>query len=114
VAQYDFIAVYIVASRRNGTLYTGVTSDLVTRARQHRQGEIPGFSAKHGCRMLVWYEPHQDVGDAIIRETRIKGWKRAWKLALIEADNPQWLDLSPRLGLPQSAWPSLIPLADGE
>jgi putative endonuclease len=101
MARYDLIAVYLMASRRNGTLYLGVTSDLLTRAAQHRRGDIPGFSAKYGCRVLVWYERHFDINVAIARETQIKGWRRAWKIALIEKDNPQWLDLEGDLLLPR-------------
>ena len=72
--------VYLLASRRNGTLYVGVTSDLVERVWQHKSKLIDGFTKKHGVHMLVWYEEHGDVGDAIDREKQIKGWNRAWKL----------------------------------
>ena len=85
--------VYIMASRRNGTLYTGVTSDLPARAYQHRNKLVAGFSKTHGCTMLVWYEPHDDLQGARLRELQMKKWKRAWKLELIERDNPQWKDL---------------------
>ena len=85
--------VYILASRRNGTLYTGVTNDLVRRVSEHRQDIMPGFTTKYGVKSLVWYETHNDVDAAITREKRIKRWRREWKLALIEAENPQWLDL---------------------
>ncbi|MDQ8730675.1 GIY-YIG nuclease family protein [Bradyrhizobium sp. LHD-71] len=85
--------VYIVASRRNGTLYTGVTADLPARAFQHREGKIKGFSAKYGCKMLVWYELHEDMIAAITREKQIKAGSRASKLALIESLNPDWNDL---------------------
>jgi putative endonuclease len=85
--------VYIMASRRNGTLYTGVTSDLPKRAFQHREGLIPGFSAKYGCKILVWYEVHQSMVEAITREKQIKAGSRKKKLALIEALNPEWKDL---------------------
>jgi putative endonuclease len=85
--------VYIVANRRNGTLYTGVTSDLPHRAFQHREGLVKGFSSKYGCKILVWYELHVTMIDAITREKQIKAGNRARKLALIEALNPDWNDL---------------------
>ena len=94
VGQDSFIAVYILASGRNGTLYTGVTSALVTRVSQHKHGVFEGFSKTYGCKTLVWYEPHPTMLEAIAREKQIKRWRRAWKLALIEAENPQWRDLS--------------------
>lgn len=94
VAQDAFIAVYIMASGRNGTLYTGVTSALFTRVHQHKLGVFEGFSRAHGCKRLVWYETHATMLAAIAREKRIKRWRRDWKLALIEARNPQWRDLS--------------------
>jgi putative endonuclease len=86
-------AVYIVANRRNGPIYTGVTSDLPGRIWQHREGIIEGFSERYGCRMLVWFERHETMEPAIVREKRIKEWKRAWKLRLIEERNPRWDDL---------------------
>lgn len=85
--------VYILASRRNGTLYTGVTSDLVRRTHAHREGLIPGFTKKYGVKLLVYFELHHDINAAILREKRIKRWHRKWKLELIEAQNPQWRDL---------------------
>ena len=85
--------VYIVASRRNGTLYTGVTSDMPRRAYEHREGLAPGFSKKHGCKMLVWYELYETMISAITREKQIKAGSRARKLALIENLNPDWDDL---------------------
>ena len=94
VGQDAFIAVYIMASGRNGTLYTGVTSALVIRVQQHKLGVFEGFSKDYGCKRLVWYEDHPTMLEAIAREKRIKRWRRAWKLALIEAQNPQWRDLS--------------------
>jgi putative endonuclease len=84
---------YIMASRRNGTLYLGVTSDLAQRAYQHRNGLIAGFSKRYGCRILVWYEAHDDIHDARARELQMKKWKRAWKLQAIEGMNPEWRDL---------------------
>jgi putative endonuclease len=85
--------VYIMPSRRNGTLYLGVTSNVVQRAYQHRNGLIEGFSKRYGCRTLVWYEAHDDIQDARAREWQMKKWKRAWKLAAIEGMNPEWRDL---------------------
>ena len=90
--------VYILASARNGTLYTGVTSDLVGRAQQHRDGRVRGFSEKYGVKMLVWFEQHSTMESAITREKRIKKWNRAWKLELIETANPDWRDLAEDLG----------------
>lgn len=89
--------VYILASGRNGTLYTGVTGDLAQRMWQHRSGEGSQFAAKHGVNRLVHAEAFVDVNGAIARERAIKKWRRAWKLELIERDNPQWLDLYDRL-----------------
>ncbi|MBL8536610.1 MAG: GIY-YIG nuclease family protein [Hyphomonadaceae bacterium] len=89
MSRFEFIAVYLMASRRNGTLYLGVTSNLP----QHREGAIEGFSKKHGCTVLVWFEQHAEMGAAIAREKEIKKWRRAWKLALLEKRNPQWRDL---------------------
>jgi putative endonuclease len=85
--------VYIVANRRNGTLYAGVTSDPPKRAFEHREGLVKGFSKKYGCKMLVWYELHESMYDAISREKQIKAGSRAKKLALIESLNPSWKDL---------------------
>jgi predicted GIY-YIG superfamily endonuclease len=85
-------AVYIMANRRNGALYTGVTSNLPKRAFEHREGAVPGFSARYGCKMLVWYEVHA-MATAIEREKQIKAGSRRKKLALIEAINPDWRDL---------------------
>jgi putative endonuclease len=86
-------AVYIMASGRNGTLYVGVTSDLVIRVWQHKNDVFKGFTKQYSVEMLVWYEVHETMESAISREKAIKFWKRAWKLRTIEADNPQWLDL---------------------
>jgi putative endonuclease len=91
-------SVYILASRRNGTLYTGVTSDLLARIGQHRGGLVQGFARKYGVKMLVWFEQHPTMHSAITREKRIKKWNRAWKLELIEAANPEWRDLAEDLG----------------
>ena len=85
--------VYILASGRNGTLYVGVTTNLSRRIWEHREELAKGFTSKYGVKKLVWYEVHCEIGNAIGREKLIKRWRRAWKLALIEAENPQWLDL---------------------
>ena len=91
-------AVYLLASKRNGTLYTGVTSNLIARVGQHRQGFVRGFARDYGVKLLVWFEQHATMDSAILREKRIKKWNRAWKLNLIEADNPDWTDLAEELG----------------
>ena len=85
-------AVYILASKRDGTLYTGGTSDLCNRVQQHKHGLIPGFAKGYGVKMLVWYE-YQGSMEHAISEKNIKKWKRAWKITLIEDTNPHWLDL---------------------
>ncbi|MEX1829069.1 GIY-YIG nuclease family protein [Luteibacter sp. CQ10] len=89
--------VYLLASGRNGTLYVGVTSHLVKRVWQHREKFVDGFSSRHDVSRLVWFETHSTMETAILREKQIKRWKRAWKLELIEAENPQWRDLYPEL-----------------
>ncbi|MBU2167375.1 MAG: GIY-YIG nuclease family protein [Alphaproteobacteria bacterium] len=89
--------VYIVASGRCGWLYVGMTNDLIRRIGEHRHGQIDGYSRDHGTDRLVWYEPHRYVDQAILREKRIKRWRRPWKFALIEAANPDWADLYPAL-----------------
>lgn len=88
-------AVYILASKRNGTLYVGVTSDLIRRIWQHRNGMVAGFTSRYHVHLLVWYEVHETMSSAIKREKNIKGWKRIWKLNLIEKNNPGWKDLYP-------------------
>lgn len=97
--------VYILASRRNGTLYTGVTVDLVKRLYEHRNGLIDGFTKDYGVKRLVWFEPHDRLESAILREKRIKKWNRQWKIGLIEAENPDWDDLA--LGFGFEPLPSL-------
>ena len=89
--------VYILASQRNGTLYVGVTNDLIRRVQEHREGLVPGFTKRYGVKLLVYFEAHQEITEAILREKRIKRWQRNWKLQLIEGQNPQWLDLWPEL-----------------
>ena len=91
-------AVYILASRRNGTLYTGVTSNLPARIQQHRDGLAPGFAWRYSVKQLVWFEQHPTMESAITREKRIKKWNRAWKLQLIETANPEWRDLAEDFG----------------
>jgi putative endonuclease len=86
-------ATYMMANKRNGTLYTGVTSDLPQRAWQHRTGAVEGFTKRYGCKMLVWYEMASIMESAILREKHIKAGSRAKKIALIEALNPRWDDL---------------------
>jgi len=88
--EYD---VYIMTCKRNGTLYTGVTSDLVRRVWEHKSGEIKGFTSKYKVNQLVYYETHVDITEAIKREKNIQAWKRNWKLNLIEKNNPYWNDL---------------------
>jgi len=85
--------VYILAGKRNGTLYIGVTSNLVQRIWQHRNDEADGFTRKYQVHSLVWFEQHENAESAITREKQIKEWKRKWKLELIEKDNPTWRDL---------------------
>jgi putative endonuclease len=88
-------AVYILASKRNGTLYIGVTSDLVKRVWEHRNNVVEGFTKRYGVHQLVWYEMHESMDSAIERENQLKEWQRQWKLKLIEDTNPNWLDLYP-------------------
>ena len=85
--------VYMMASKRNGTLYTGVTSDLPARVWQHKNNVVDGFTQRYGVHKLVYYELHGDMESAILREKRMKKWNRQWKLALIEEDNAEWRDL---------------------
>ena len=91
--------VYILANKRNGTLYVGVTSDLVKRTWEHKQDLIEGFTRKYGVKTLVYYEVHQGSETAITREKQIKKWERAWKIRLIEKDNPDWADLYEKIVL---------------
>ena len=97
--------VYILASSRIGTLYIGVTSDLLARLYQHRNVDGPGFTKKYGVMCLVRYEFLADMPTAIAREKQLKRWHREWKMNLIEQDNPDWLDLAPGLGLPPPSAP---------
>jgi putative endonuclease len=86
-------AVYILASKRNGTLYIGLTSDLVKRIWEHKNNMVQGFTKRYRVHQLVWYELHESMESAIEREKRLKEWKRQWKLKLIERTNPKWQDL---------------------
>ena len=85
--------VYILASKRNGTLYIGVTSNLVKRIWEHKNNAVDGFTKRYGIHQLVWYELHETIDSAITCEKRLKNWQRKWKLELIESVNPNWLDL---------------------
>jgi putative endonuclease len=88
---------YIVANRRNGTIYIGITDDIARRVSEHKERTRPGFSAKYGCDKLVWYETHDTRESAFIRERQLKEWRRSWKLMLIENSNPTWADLDQTL-----------------
>ena len=90
-------SVYILASRRNGTLYIGVTSDLISRIWQHKNEEADGFTKEHAVHSLVYFERHEDMENAIVREKQLKKWNRAWKIRLIEEQNPTWKDLYPSI-----------------
>jgi putative endonuclease len=89
--------VYLLANRRKGTLYVGVTGDLVRRVWEHREGRVDGFTKTYGLKQLVWYECTESIESAILREKQIKKWNRAWKIELIEAMNPEWKDLYLRI-----------------
>jgi putative endonuclease len=103
--------VYLLASRRNGTLYCGVTNAILRRVSEHREGLAESFTRRYDVTRLVWFEPHVDIGEAILREKRIKGWNRAWKIALIEASNPAWRDLAEDMGF--APLPTVIPAQAG-
>jgi putative endonuclease len=85
--------VYLFASRRYGTLYLGVTNDLMRRVHEHKSHEVPGFTARYGVDRLVWFEAYDDPKGAIAREKQLKKWRRDWKIRLIEGQNPEWRDL---------------------
>jgi putative endonuclease len=89
--------VYILASKRNGTLYIGVTNDLARRVWEHREGLVPGFTKKYGVKTLVYYETFDDINAAIHRETRLKKYKREWKMNMIQQNNIEWRDLTDTL-----------------
>lgn len=97
-------AVYILASKPNGTLYIGVTGDLLKRIWEHKNDLVEGFSKRYGVHRLVYFELHVQMTEALRRERQIKKWNRAWKIELIETDNPRWLDL----------WPTLIALQEAD
>ena len=99
-------AVYIMASGRNGTLYIGVTSDLMARIVQHREGMFDGFSKRYGVNRLVWFAMADTMDAAITREKQLKVWKRSWKITLIETDNPTWRDLAEDWGFDPLPTPS--------
>lgn len=84
---------YIITNKKYGVIYTGVTSNLLRRIYEHKQGFVEGFSSKYNLKNLVYYEVHDDIKEAIKREKKIKKWKRTWKFDLIEKNNPEWLDL---------------------
>jgi putative endonuclease len=88
---------YLLASAAYGTLYVGVTNDLMARTWEHRNGVVPGFTRKHEIKRLVWFEQHAEIDNAIRREKSIKRWRRDWKISLVEAENPHWEDLYPKL-----------------
>jgi len=90
-------AVYLMTNIRRGVLYVGITSNLPYRVQQHREHLLPGFTNRHGCTRLVWFEVHTDIEGAIQREKLIKRWRREWKFELVEARNPEWVDLYPAL-----------------
>lgn len=90
--------VYLLANRKNGAIYTGVTSNLLKRIQQHREGLIPGFTKEYGIKRLVWFEQHATMEEAIVREKRIKKWLRRWKIELIERDNLGWGDMAEDFG----------------
>jgi putative endonuclease len=89
--------VYMMANRKNGTIYIGVTSDLAGRAYQHRESLVAGFTKRYGCKLLVWYEAFDDIEQARLRELQMKEWNRKWKIKLIEEMNLDWDDLYPTL-----------------
>jgi len=89
--------VYLLASRKQGTLYLGVTKDLIRRTYQHKEKLLPGFTSQYDIRRLVWFEIYDDPTTAIEREKQIKKWRRAWKVDLIEKENPEWKDLYPEI-----------------
>ena len=104
--------VYLLPNRKNGAIYTGVTSNLIQRIHQHREGTFDGFTKQYGIKRLVWLEPHATMEQAIVREKRIKKWLRRWKMELIERDNLGWRDLAVDFGFaPQE--PTGSPLSRG-
>ena len=109
--------VYLLTNRPGGTLYCGVTGDLARRVVEHRTGRGCGFTARYNLHRLVWFETHADVAEAILREKRIKGWRRPWKDALVAEGNPGWADLAPQIGLREGGRVADVPVggcAQGE
>ena len=104
--------VYLLANRKNGAIYTGVTSNLMQRIHQHREGTFDGFTKQHGVKLFVWFEQHATMETAIVREKRVKKWLRRWKMELIERDNLAWRDLAEDLGFPPLE-PTGSPLSRG-
>jgi putative endonuclease len=100
---------YILANRKHGTLYTGISSDLAKRLYQHREKVLPGFASENEIARLVWFEMHETMEAAIQREKRIKKWNRDWKIRLIEEENPDWLDLATSIGFEPLPTPSKKP-----
>ena len=90
--------IYIITNKKNGTLYIGVTRDIRRRLQEHKERKIPGFTSKYGLDVLVYLECYDTLYDAIVREKRLKNWKREWKIKLIEENNPEWNDLSDTIG----------------
>ena len=97
VGKDSYIAVYLMADGVRGTLYIGVTSNLMRRVYEHREGVLPGFTRTYGCKRLVWYEAHETMLAAIQREKSLKRYRREWKINLVERENPYWADLYPAL-----------------
>ena len=93
VKNMKYYFVYMMASKKRGVIYTGMTSDIIKRVCEHKSGYYPGFSKKYKTKILVYYEIHRDVNEAILRENRLKKWNRDWKIQLIEKKNPKWNDL---------------------
>ena len=106
--------VYIMANRKNGAIYIGVTSDLVKRVWEHREGVIGGFTKRCGCKLLVWFETYDDLQEARQRELQMKEWKRVWKVKRIEERNLEWDDLYPSLFEPGFAGPGPRPSPGNE
>ena len=100
MAQEIQYCVYILASRIGGTLYIGVTSDLIRRVHEHRTKALKGFTSRYGVARLVYFEMFGDVEQAILREKQLKKWERAWKIRLVEEKNPNWIDLYPAIAVP--------------
>ena len=106
--------VYVMASAKNGTIYIGVTSDLVKRVYEHREGLIAGFTNRYGCKLLVWFEAYDDLQEARRREMQMKEWKRTWKIRVIEEQNLDWNDLYPSLFEPGYGGPGPRPAPGSE